>query len=337
MFVGVEMDFIDSYIAALNGLIPAGKGCVLLDYPNHSNVGDSAIWLGEHYVLKRAGVRVEAIGDLFYDSWDDIASRIDNHIILIHGGGNFGDLWSKHQEFRERICKSFPANRVIQLPQSIYFGEMENRIRSREIFNAHSDFHLLVRDHASLEIAKEFAPGRSHLVPDAAMCLAHYSGTRSGHQYDMLLLLRTDGESSRVRGGGGFDIPDDLRVNSVDWLDEEFGLWHRYYKRLKQVDIEKRPLLRGMLNGLINGAAAGLARNRVQRGIDLIRNARVVVTDRLHTVILSWLCGIPVFFSDNTYGKLNSVVSCWLPNHSGIHRCETHAEAVAGAIKWLRG
>lgn len=329
------MKFIDSYTATLRALIPAGQQCVLLDYPNHSNVGDSAIWLGEHYVLRNAGIRLEAIGDLFYDSWEDIAAVIKDHIILIHGGGNFGDLWSKHQEFRERICKEFPANRVIQLPQSIYFGDMENRNLSRGIFNAHQDFHLLVRDHASLEIAKEFAPGRSHLVPDAALCLEHYSGSRDGCQYDMLLLLRTDGESSRLEGRCEFDIPLGLRVNAVDWLDEQFGIWHRYYRRLKQVDIEKRPLLRGLLNILIINAAARLANTRVQRGIDLIRNARVVVTDRLHTVILSWLCGIPVFFSDNTYGKLNNVVSCWLPEHNGIHRFGTHEEAVAGAVKWL--
>ena len=31
----------------LDPLIPIGSDCVLIDFPHHANVGDSAIWLGE--------------------------------------------------------------------------------------------------------------------------------------------------------------------------------------------------------------------------------------------------------------------------------------------------
>ena len=41
----------------LLSLVSPGEPCVLVDYPNYSNVGDSAIWLGEMRLLRHAGIR----------------------------------------------------------------------------------------------------------------------------------------------------------------------------------------------------------------------------------------------------------------------------------------
>ena len=53
--------------------------------------------------------------------------------ILLSGGGNFGDLYESHQEIREDVIANFPANRIIQLPQSISFhaGEALQSARGR--------------------------------------------------------------------------------------------------------------------------------------------------------------------------------------------------------------
>jgi exopolysaccharide biosynthesis predicted pyruvyltransferase EpsI len=328
------MNLESKYQDVLKSLVRPGEECVLLDYPNHSNVGDSAIWLGEHVVLKHAGIPVSSIGDLFYDSWEEIAQSVGNRTILIHGGGNFGDLWERHQIFRERLCKTFVNNRIIQLPQSIHFQDDAKRAASRETFRGHPDVHLMVRDRSSLEIAEEFAPNRSYLVPDAALCLPFQNAPLHNRPYDMLVLFRTDGESA-CAGLGNLKWPEGLRVHSTDWLEEEVGFWHRYYQRLRQIDRNKRPTFRAFLDKLILDSAARLANTRFQRGIDLVANARVVVTDRLHTVVLSWLCRTPVYFADNCYGKLNNVVSCWLPEEQGIHRLASHEEALSAAVASL--
>jgi pyruvyl transferase EpsO len=328
------MNFERKYQEVLKSLVRPGTQCVLLDYPNHSNVGDSAIWLGEHVVLKRAGIHISSMGDLFYDSWEEIARSIGSRIILIHGGGNFGDLWERHQKFRERLCQTFVNNRIIQLPQSIYFQDETKRAASREIFRSHPDVHLMMRDASSLEIAEEFAPNRSYLVPDAALCLPRKVASRHHRKYDLLVLFRTDGETTRS-GLGFLKLPDGLRVQSTDWLEEEVGLWHWYYMRLRKIDKNKRPYLRVVLDKLILDSAARLANTWFQRGINLVKNARVVVTDRLHTVVLSWLCGTPVYFADNNYGKLNKVVSCWLQEEKDIHRLSNHDEALSAAVASL--
>lgn len=318
----------------LLSLVSPGEQCVLVDYPNHSNVGDSAIWLGELHLLRHAGIRIVAIGDLICDSWAEITKAIGGRTILIHGGGNFGDLWGRHHHFRERLCHDFPRNRIVQLPQSIHFEDDANRLASLEVFRSHPDLHLMVRDRCSLGIAETFAPGRAYLVPDAALCLPRETRTRWKMKYDMLVLLRTDQESTQHQRIEPL-LPEGVRANITDWLDEKGGFWHRCYARLQQIDPDKRPLLRSVVNAFVLGAANQLAGNRFDRGMGLIQSARVVVTDRLHTVILSWLSGTPVYFSDNTYGKLSNVMECWLKDESGIFRCDSHGEALSRATHWL--
>ena len=48
----------------LDPLIPRGSQVALFDFPNHSNVGDSAIWLGEQaYLSTRPDLRMIAVDD----------------------------------------------------------------------------------------------------------------------------------------------------------------------------------------------------------------------------------------------------------------------------------
>ena len=78
----------------LDRVLPAGQ-LALVDFPDHSNVGDSAIWLGEMAYLRRSG-RLPAYYSAIAD-FDDAACRaaIGGGAILIHGGGNMGTLWPK--------------------------------------------------------------------------------------------------------------------------------------------------------------------------------------------------------------------------------------------------
>ena len=80
---------------------PPGTPYALVDFPDHPNVGDSAIWLGEIAMLRAVGA-----GDPAYvcrwDDFDEAAFRdaCPTGPIFIHGGGNLGDIWPHHQHFR---------------------------------------------------------------------------------------------------------------------------------------------------------------------------------------------------------------------------------------------
>ncbi|MDI5788788.1 hypothetical protein PO124_11350 [Bacillus licheniformis] len=43
----------------------------------------------------------------------------------LSGGGNFGDLYPHFQQFRERVVEHYPDNRIVILPQSIYYEHEE--------------------------------------------------------------------------------------------------------------------------------------------------------------------------------------------------------------------
>ncbi|TIO38875.1 MAG: exopolysaccharide biosynthesis protein, partial [Mesorhizobium sp.] len=91
--------------------------------------------------------------------------------IFIHGGGNFGDLWITHQDFRERVLEQFPNRRIIQFPQSIHYKSQERRERSARIIGGHKNFVLLVRDEESKAFAEKHFDCEVRLCPDMAFCI----------------------------------------------------------------------------------------------------------------------------------------------------------------------
>ncbi|UIF89512.1 polysaccharide pyruvyl transferase family protein (plasmid) [Cupriavidus necator] len=41
--------------------------------------------------------------------------------IVFHGGGNLGDLYPLHDNFRKLVIKRYPNNKIVILPQTIHF------------------------------------------------------------------------------------------------------------------------------------------------------------------------------------------------------------------------
>src|SRR5262249_24794579 len=197
----------------LRPLLPPGTSCALLDFPNHANVGDSAIWLGETEWLRRNGVHVVFACDMEHYSPERLAARLGGGVILLHGGGNLGDFWGAHQQFRERVIQDFPDNPVVQLPQTIHFLDAWGGGEARRVFNAHRNLTLLCRDERSLSFARREFAAASTLCPDLAFAL----GSRPRPErpsVDVLWLARTDAESMALALPGTGD-----GVERTDWLD----------------------------------------------------------------------------------------------------------------------
>jgi L-lactate dehydrogenase complex protein LldG len=114
----------------LGALLPRGTRAALINYPNHHNVGDPALYLGTLRTLDRLGVRVTYRCEHRTYSRDSLRAELKRgtDVILINGGGNLGDQYPQ-QEGRERVLADFPNVPTIQLPQSIWFERDENRER----------------------------------------------------------------------------------------------------------------------------------------------------------------------------------------------------------------
>src|SRR3546814_1200935 len=115
--------------------------------------------------------------------------------ILIHGGGNFGTTWPKHEALRLKLLRAFPGRSIVQLPQSLYY---DDDLRIREMAEAIREpgaFTLLVRDAPSFAFAQRHFDCDVRLCPDAVLYLGRFQ--RAAPTADILELLRTDHE--RVR------------------------------------------------------------------------------------------------------------------------------------------
>lgn len=287
-------------------LLQGHTSVAVFDFPNYANVGDSAIWLGQNYFLQQNGIRRVHVDDC-YLAGRGYPTLSRDVFILINGGGNFGDLYLHHQKLREALIREYPENRIIQLPQSIYFQTIEEEKRCADFLRLHSDFHLVVRDEVSLDIATRIHQGPIHLCPDMALYLGELSRPVSA-KVDVMGLLRTDREQVFEHG--------EADENSLfsDWLDENKNIG----KTVGVVSRGERKFLGGSSKVLRKQVFDWAARLRLRRGCRLLASGRVVVTDRLHAHILCTMMGQPHVVLDNSYGKITNFREAWGTGGDGL-------------------
>lgn len=309
-------------LSALFDHVEPGRAYSLLDFPNHSNVGDSAIWLGETELLRSITGSEPAYVSTCGSDYDAAALRraLPEGPIFLHGGGNFGDVWPEHQAFRLQILREFPDRAVIQLSQTIRFGRPEGIQETADAIATHGDFHLMVRDRPSLAFAEAHFACKTTLVPDFAFGLGMLP-RKSRRKYRTLALMRSDHEAGSLDRDRIKRLPDTLYC---DWLGDPRSSLRRarWTARLSSLLERHDP----------NAARAELfheqATARLRRGLALIDSAEKVVTDRLHVHILSTLLGVPHVALDNNYGKIHGYIDQWSAESLSATKASTVEEAI---------
>ena len=326
---------------ALARVVPRGSKVALINFPNHGNPGDPALWLGSRALLRSLGLRIGYSAAWWNFDERALRSALPKGPVLLNGGGNFGDLYAGQQGTRERVLATMTDRLVVQLPQSIYFRDPANADRVARLITAHGHVELMVRERASLHRAAALGLSAS-LSPDHALGLGPLrSRVKAGN--DVLWLVRTAGDPEY---GGHADPPDDARITRVEWMtgiaDAE-NSWHGRAALALAVNRRLRESWarggRGS-RGLWPDAAATfptLARAWAWRGVDILSSARVVVTDRLHGHLLSVLLGKPHVVLDNSYGKVSATLDTWTGSLPGVHRAADAEQAWEMAIRLLHG
>lgn len=292
----------------------------VVDFPDYANVGDSAIYLGQLACMKAIGA---ASPKLVSDFWSydprTLERALGDGVIVMTGGGSFGDVWPEAQQRREEILRDFAGHPVVQLPQSIHFGDPERLDRARAALDVHGAVTLLVRDRRSERTARHELDVEATLCPDMAFCLG--SLARDGAPTrDVVWLGRGDVES-RHRP------PPSAAPFVTDWLDEP-STPLGWLARLASAAARQRPTA-PIGRRLQRRCFHPLARTRLARGIALLSTGRVAVTDRLHGHILCLLLGIPHVVLDNSYGKLSAFRSTWTAEAVGVEMATDGHDALA--------
>lgn len=281
-------------------LIPAGSSVAIFDYPNYGNVGDSAIWLGQKAFLEKNKVMNIHVDDGSVNT-PELPNLSMETIILISGGGNFGDIYMNHQALRERLINNYKNNRIVQLPQSIHYDDPENARLFSHKLKGHPDLHLVVRDDSSLEIAEKINPGRAYICPDMAFYLETLPTGKSPTRR-VVALLRRDREKLFKTGDSKTDIFEADWTRESKLIKRTVKLFNKFDRRFSPGKPSSRLKMR------IYDAAALL---RLKRGCRLLASGQLVITDRLHGHILSTMMEIPNIVLDNRYRKIASFRKKW--------------------------
>lgn len=309
---------LDEQLAPLIGEGPVA----LVDYPDHANVGDSAIWLGETAWLRGRGLAPAYASTIRAHDHAALDAAVPEGPILLHGGGNFGTLWPAHQDFRLAMLERFPGRPIVQLPQSIFFDDEATIAACARAIERHGRFTLCVRDTPSLDFARRHFPCEALLVPDMAFAIGPLARTPASA--DIFWLLRTDHEKAGTTGA----VP---AAHVGDWLEDDRAA-------LRRTAIGTRLLT--LLDSPDTARVRHYERqawSRVRRGIAQLSQGRVVVTDRLHGHILSTLLAITHVALDNSYRKIGNFIDAWTGGVDILRTATSIGEAAAQASGLLAG
>jgi len=315
-------------LEVLTTTLAGARQVIVVDWPHYQNVGDSAIWLGQLAALRTIGVRVRATACV--DSYDPV--HLDQVLgedgaVLLSGGGNFGDLWPKLQDFRERVVADFVHRPIIQLPQSVHFQDPRRAEATAARMAAHPRFAMMVRDQPSLTAARTMLGTEALLVPDMAMALGplRREGTGVGLSWNSRTDLERPADDVGKPGIPSWDWVErpaqweSMLEERLRWRVTTPRTWWGRRVRLRRV-LQQREALR-----------------RLRWGLALLTQGEVVVTNRLHGHILSLLLGLPQFLSDTRQGKLAAYHAQWTAGLPGVVLCASEAAALRDAAAALSG
>jgi exopolysaccharide biosynthesis predicted pyruvyltransferase EpsI len=294
------------------------KDYCLLDVPNHFNIGDHLICEGEFAYLRRLPFKRQYMASLTYCDFKRIPP---DGLILLHGGGNFGDLWRWQQNFKIRVIDTFPKSKIIFFPQTVYYKDSNLLRKDAEIFNQHPDLTICARDTKSFEILKEhFTNSTILLVPDMAFCLDLEKYNNNTETDKILILKRQDRELNQ-----SFDekalkdrIHTHKKIEVSDWPSMEPNIGTKMRGAVSRVEniisnvLVKKPGFKNIINHSYGFKRRDLSKWYMLQGINFINNYDEIYTTRLHGYILSMLLDKKVNLIDNSYGKNSTFYNTWM-------------------------
>lgn len=287
----------------------ADKRIFLIGTPEHGNLGDHAIAMGEYRVLKdyfpehkiieiRRDYLLGESGEFLLGLGFERYIRRDDIFCLI-GGGNLGNLWSSNEALRRLIIERFPDNKIIIFPQSICFtddadGSKEREISAR-IYNAHKDLHLMTRDENSFNLARKIFPAiHNYLLPDAATVMHGIMDDADIKREGVLFILRGDKEKVR----------DDTKIKM---LQAAFG---------------EANIPFAVTDTVIKGKVTAEEREQKVRAVlAQVRKSKLVITDRFHGVVFSFITRTPVLAFKSFDTKISSGIK-WFEQFQSVFYAE---------------
>lgn len=289
-----------AWLFAADMPLPAAPRALVFLAADYGNIGDLAITAAQQDLLQRM-VPDHAVVLVPISSTRQVLRSLRRQVVpgdvlTIIGGGNMGSLYPEIEALRQRVIRAFPGHRIVCFPQTLDWDDSaaskQALARIVRIYGRHPNLHLLARESVSHEKLRQlFAQCPTvhvGLAPDVVLgTTADALGARPcAEPQGALLCLRDDGERS-------------LRAQDESALRQA----------LVQAGLEVQAT-----DTHAGGAALSPERCRqlLVGKLEQFAAARLVVTDRLHGMILALLAGTPCLVLPNANHKIRQTWIDWL-------------------------
>lgn len=278
----------------VHGLNSQKKYAFIFFAADYNNLGDLAITISQQKFLN----------DLIGNEYDvvkvnesetyDWAYKIkqlppENVLITLIGGGNSGSLYDFIETPRRFLLTYFRNYRIISFPQTIYFDSSKQSIAIREAFthvaNKCRNLTLVAREKDSEKVYINITNARVLLTPDIVFLYKRYVVQgRNRNSNTIALILRNDKEKS---------LDEYFQHGMIAMLKEFFDS----IEYMDTCDIEYQ-----------NDSAQEILDSYLAR----LQTMSLVITDRLHGMILSYITKTPCIVFNNNNWKIKSTYETWM-------------------------
>lgn len=299
--------------------LPAAPRALVFLAADYGNIGDLAITAAQQHLLRVVLPGRSVVAVPISSTRQVLRSLrrrvVPGDLVTIIGGGNMGSLYPEIEELRQRVIRAFPCNRIVCFPQTLDWDERaaSKRALARivRVYARHPDLHLFARESVSHGKLRALFAGhasvRVGLAPDVVLsATADALGAAPGAEpHGALLCLRDDGERS-------LRAQDDAALRQA----------------LAQAGLDVR-----VTDTHAGGAAlsAEHCRRLLAGKIEQFAAARLVVTDRLHGMILALLAGTPCLVLPNANHKIRQTWVDWLADVPQLRFLDVSEIAAADA------
>lgn len=276
----------------------SNKRVSYVDVPDHFNFGDYLIYLGSREIIKNS----DCLSCRFYTSSQissnfNLISKDNTDVIICHGGGNFGDLYDRHNNIRLALVKKFQDIPIVLFPQTIFYQDKANMLEDFSFLEKHSNLSIFVRDFESKSILENNSSLKADICCDTAQFLFNtltFTNARENKniRFKKLLFKRVDKER----------VSNEITSDSKDW-DYFFSPFDVFFKRtfnFLSIKLSFSETISRMMIVLWNFYMD----KKLKVILDFFTSFEEIETDRLHGYILAYLLDVKRTALDNSYGKI---------------------------------
>ncbi|RIX27019.1 polysaccharide pyruvyl transferase family protein [Sphingomonas edaphi] len=223
------------------------------------------------------------------------ASACSSDIIALVGGGNTGEIYSDIEWLRRRIISRFSDLPIIAFPQSVDLATRRDQKSKAHFFRPylkHPQLSLSLREQRSFDLVNEIWPDPSRLIFAPDIVLSQNFVSKDFQRRGVVLSMRSDRERDRGR-----EVDDAItsaissRFQVITRRDTELGCRFESWES---------------------------AEDALHAHLDAYRKAELVITDRLHGMILAERTGTPVLCFDNSNRKISATYVDWLADNPQV-------------------